>query len=42
MVARYGVSSTAVRDVTGVHKGYRREDLWPVFDRYLAPEGAAP
>jgi hypothetical protein len=40
MVKKYGVKAVAVRDSAGeVHKGFRRDDLWPVFERYL-PEAS--
>lgn len=42
MVGHYGVKAVPVRTDGGVHKGYKRSDLWPVFDRYLTdrPEAA--
>lgn len=35
MLAPYGVASVSVRDPGGVGKGYRWDDLFPVWERYL-------
>lgn len=42
MLKQYGVHSVNVRTDEGVRKGYRRADLYPVFDRYLPPVGTTP
>jgi hypothetical protein len=42
MLKPYGIASEAIRDEEGVHRGYRWNDLWPVFERYLADAEVVP
>lgn len=37
LLGEYGAKSTDVRTPFGVRKGYRREDLWDAWHRYLSP-----
>ena len=38
LLGDYDIKSQNVRTVFGVHKGYRREDLWDTWARYVSPE----
>lgn len=38
----YGVSRTVIRTGVGTAKGYRREDLWDAWQRYLPAVGVPP
>ena len=42
MLSPYGVSPTNIRVGDIVSKGYRREDLWDAWERYLVPVTANP
>ena len=37
MLAPYGVKPETIRTASGTPKGYRREDLWDAWQRYLSP-----
>jgi hypothetical protein len=38
----YGIRTVNIRTEEGVRKGYKRADLYPVFERYLPPTHVAP
>jgi hypothetical protein len=38
LLGDYDIKSQNVRTATGIHKGYRREDLWDAWSRYVSPE----
>jgi hypothetical protein len=38
LLGDYDIKSRDVRSTFGVHKGYRREDLWDTWARYVSPE----
>lgn len=38
LLGEFDAAPTSVRTATGVHKGYRREDLWDAWQRYTPTE----
>jgi len=38
LLSDYGIKSRDVRTAFGIRKGYRREDMWDSWSRYVSPE----